>query len=123
MDSELLLIVLTQSALVCFFWPLFVRLSSRWRNKSLRRDNPHLNRCYYFRMWGAPLFFIVGSFAFLFFTANLTDHDLIDKILISGVLFFACMFTGVLITEFLVDRFKTHPSRTCQETVRKFKYS
>lgn len=108
----MLLIVLAESALVCFFWPLFVRLSSRWRNKSLRRDNPNLNRCYYFRMWGAPLFFIAGSFAFLHFTANLTDHELTDKILISGIVFFATMFTGVLATEFLVDRYKTHHTRT-----------
>ncbi len=108
MDIEYSIIFLIQLLIWFVIWPQFIRSFSRWKNRSLRNDNPNLNICYYLRMWGTPLFVFIGSLIFLPYLSSALEHELIDKILISLFVLFGSAFTGAIITEFFVDRFKTH---------------
>lgn len=108
MDVEYSIIFFIQLSVLTVFWPQYIRSFSRWKNRSLRNDNPNLNTCYYLRMWGTPLFVFIGSMIFLPSLSSAVDHELIDKILISLFVLLGSAFTGAIITEYFVDRFKTH---------------
>lgn len=111
MDFEYSVILITLSILIAIIWPQMVRSYSKWKNKSLRKDNPHLNRCYYLRMWGAPFFVITTTIASILLLKPVPEHDILDKAIVSILILLLTMFIGTLLTEFLVDYYRKHESR------------
>lgn len=100
--------IIISSILLTIFWPWFASFRGAWKNEALRRDNPHLQKCYRIRRWLTPFIFLTAQTSLMIFLSH-SPMEWSDEIMLTVLVMFVSLFTGMLLSELLVDYFRQRP--------------